>query len=350
MPTVSTQTAETACLRDVSSRRKASRLRLALSLAAGAGIALILFEAYRVLIGYNGHVVLPGQVYRSAQPGADDLRAAVKAYGLRTVFNLRGPCKGLDFYDEEVAACTELGVAHEDFEFSAVRLPDVKQLRRFVTALEQAEQPILLHCKRGSDRTGLASVIAAVLIGGVPYEQAKGQLSLRYAHLAFGPTRQMSAFFAIYEGWLAKHGHEHSRERLRHWLLEEYRGGALHYEREAVIPLQAENKVGMPLGFRVRYRNTTDFAWHFKPHRSSGIHGIWAVGNWRYEPHDAIFGRAGLFERVVEPGQTVELTYVLPAFKKPGKYQIYLDLVEERHAHFTQVGATALEEEIVVRE
>ena len=346
MPAASTQNPELASV--ASPPRRTPWLRVSLRLVAAALVLGFGWEAHRVLIGINSHVVLPNKLYRSAQPGASDLRAAVKEYGLRTVLNLRGAGPGSDFYDEAIAACKDLGLAHHDFEFSAVRLPSAKELRRFVTTLESAGQPILLHCRRGSDRTGLTSVLAAVLLDDVPYAQAKGQLSLRFAHLTFGPTRYMSDFFRLYEDWLARTGQEPSRARLRHWLMEEYRGGKLQYARESVTPLQTENKAGQPLGFRIRYRNISEEAWEFKPQRSAGIHGVWVVGDWR--DGQAKFGRSGLFEKTVGPGQTVEVTYVLPPFEKAGTYRIGFDLVEEGHAHFGQVGAEPYEEELVVRE
>ena len=194
----------------------------------------------------------------------------------------------------------------------------------------------------------MASVIAQVLIDDVPYAKAKHQLSLRYTHLNIGPTHQMDRFFELYEAWLVNRGISHDKEAFRLWLMEGYRGADYQYVREEVMPLQTEVKVGVPAAFRVRYRNTSEATWHFKAHRTAGIHGVWALGDW-HNPN-SLFGRAGYFEKDVGPGQTVDVTYVLPPFTKAGKQLIYLDLVEEGHAHFAQVGAEPYEEELVVRE
>ena len=53
----------------------------------GLGVAA---EAARVFAGSNRHTVIPGRVYRSAQPSADDLREQIETVGIRTVLNLRG--------------------------------------------------------------------------------------------------------------------------------------------------------------------------------------------------------------------------------------------------------------------
>ena len=52
---------------------------------AGLGVALLLagaFLGYRQLSG-NFHTVVPGVVYRSAQPSADQLTAYVREHGIR---------------------------------------------------------------------------------------------------------------------------------------------------------------------------------------------------------------------------------------------------------------------------
>src|SRR5947207_6908268 len=66
------------------------------------------WEIVRVGLGINSHVVLPGKVYRSAQPDENFLRQMVRDHGLRTVINLRGGSQGGPFFDEEEQACRAL--------------------------------------------------------------------------------------------------------------------------------------------------------------------------------------------------------------------------------------------------
>src|SRR5437762_3078140 len=67
---------------------------------AGVGLLLAAFaaEAGRVLFGNNFHTVLPGRVYRCAQPSGPDLEKYIRAHGIRTVLNLRGCCSDHDWY------------------------------------------------------------------------------------------------------------------------------------------------------------------------------------------------------------------------------------------------------------
>src|SRR5947207_3236534 len=76
-------------------------LRLLLrGILIGLCLALVL-EAGRVLLGRNLHTVLPGRVYRCAQPSGEDVERLGQTLGIRTVVNLRGSCDPSPFYLEE---------------------------------------------------------------------------------------------------------------------------------------------------------------------------------------------------------------------------------------------------------
>ena len=49
--------------------------------------------------------------------------------------------------------------------------------------MPKMEKPVLIHCKSGADRTGLAAAIYLLTEGGKTLDQAERQLSLRYIHL-----------------------------------------------------------------------------------------------------------------------------------------------------------------------
>src|SRR5947199_6882810 len=79
-----------------------------LGLAAAAAV-----EAYAVFLGRNWHAVLPGFAYRSAQLSPDQLRAAARRVGVRTVVNLRGTSPDFDWYLDESRATRDADVAQE---------------------------------------------------------------------------------------------------------------------------------------------------------------------------------------------------------------------------------------------
>jgi hypothetical protein len=75
-------------------------------------------------INSNLQTVEKGRLYRSAQMNEASLRGNIHKLGIRTVINLRGARPGAAWWEEEVAACRELGVAHHDLWWREDRLPE----------------------------------------------------------------------------------------------------------------------------------------------------------------------------------------------------------------------------------
>lgn len=69
----------------------------------------------------NFHEVEPGQLYRSGQLNADQIRDYAKLYGIRAIVNLRGKNEKAKWYRDETAVSEALGVTHIDFKMSATR-------------------------------------------------------------------------------------------------------------------------------------------------------------------------------------------------------------------------------------
>lgn len=154
-----------------------------------SGLALVglsaLFGAYLgiLILSGNFHEVLPGQLYRSAQLSGERLGQEIDRYGIKTVINLRGENVGKGWYDDEVAATAAHGATHVDFGMSASKDLTPEKTQRLLALLKTAEQPILVHCMSGADRTGLASVIFLQQVAGVDEEEAEWQLSPLYGHI-----------------------------------------------------------------------------------------------------------------------------------------------------------------------
>jgi protein tyrosine/serine phosphatase len=171
----------------------------------GAAVLAVAFGAYvgGIQLAGNFAEVIPGQFYRSAQPSPSDIGIYAKRYGIKTIVNLRGASKA-SWYADEVAAASQANIKLIDFKMSASTALTIEKTNKLIALLKDAPKPILIHCKSGSDRTGLVSVIYLQQIAGVDEETAEGQLSLRFGHIGI-PL--LSPTYAMDRSWedLEKH-------------------------------------------------------------------------------------------------------------------------------------------------
>ena len=155
------------------------------------------FVLWRVAI-HNEGTVVPGTLYRSAQLDAKALKQEIATNHIRTVINLRGANTNHPWYDDELAVCRQLGVDHVDVQWSAQHLPPPDQMEALLRAFRDAPRPILLHCRSGSDRTGLAAGVFLIDQEHEPWKEARGALNLKYGHFAIYPYFEMDEFIQLY--------------------------------------------------------------------------------------------------------------------------------------------------------
>jgi hypothetical protein len=325
---------------------------------AARGAALLLavplcYEAVRVFVGSNRHTVLPGRVYRCAQPDGSDLRELVRDKHIKTVVNLRGVSPGYDWYNVEARTLHDLNVSQEDITFSANRLPPPAELRRLIDVLDHTEYPVLLHCKQGADRTGLASAMVLLLYTDATVSDALRQLWPHRGHFRFGRTAAIDAFFDRYEAWLTGQGVEHSPERFRHWATEVYSPGPARSELAWIDKPANPVPANKPVALRVRAVNRSGEPWELKPGNYAGIYLGYVVAN---ESLEVIHrGQAGLLRATVPPGGSIDLTAAVPPLP-PGRYAVVAEMTDATAAgvpircnSFVQFGDESLMAELIVR-
>lgn len=166
-------------------RRASARgwLRLCLAVIAVPVLALALYLAMLRLTG-NFHEVIAGELYRSAQPTAEQVDDYIREYGIRSVINLRGPHPGTDWYDAETAVARSHGVVHRDFPMRASRRLSQVEAEELLRIMRDSPKPLLIHCQAGADRTGLATALYLAAISGVGEQRAEGAISIRYGHIS----------------------------------------------------------------------------------------------------------------------------------------------------------------------
>jgi tyrosine-protein phosphatase SIW14 len=152
-------------------------------LAASSGCARVL---------YNFGTVEPERILRSAQPSPLFLTWLVRERGIRTLVNLRGKTAGF-----ESAFAARHGLRLFSFDLSATRPPSDEDVRRFLEIVSDPEnQPVLVHCRNGVDRTGYMLGIYRVRVQGWSAHQASREMN-RY--LQFEPLNGVP--HQVVRGW-----------------------------------------------------------------------------------------------------------------------------------------------------
>lgn len=159
-------------------------------------VDMLLFDhgIFRVIY-FNKHKIAKG-VYRSSQPAPHQIRRLARK-GIKTIINLRGE-RECGSYRLEKKHCEKNGIKLINFTMYSRAAPDPSMIREAEKLFENVEYPILMHCKSGADRAGLASVLHMLLHQNQPIEQAQKQLSLRFGHIRQAETGVLDYFFDQY--------------------------------------------------------------------------------------------------------------------------------------------------------
>ncbi|MBL6751873.1 MAG: protein tyrosine phosphatase [Nevskia sp.] len=144
--------------------------------------------------------------YRSSHPMPYQLRAAARA-GVRSVLNLRGGDVRVGSNLLEWHACGELGLTLCHYALASRDAPSRENILRLKEFFDTMPRPLLVHCKSGADRAGLASVLYLMLEKGEPLETATRQLRFwPYGHVRQAKTGILDHFLDCYKAHRDAHG------------------------------------------------------------------------------------------------------------------------------------------------
>jgi protein tyrosine phosphatase (PTP) superfamily phosphohydrolase (DUF442 family) len=123
-------------------------------ISISTGIGFGLNHLSREMIWDRFDTVKPGLLYRSGQLSGDQIREAISTYGIKTVVNFQ---VGQDAIAEEAAIAREMGVAFLNLPMPGDGFGDRDQFRELMKTIDNPDrQPVLMHCARGTCRTGAA--------------------------------------------------------------------------------------------------------------------------------------------------------------------------------------------------
>ena len=146
---------------------------------------LITLDPQGKLIWDHWDSVKPGILYRSGQLTSDQLREAVKRYQLRTVINLQWPG---DEMKQERALSHRLGVDFVNLPMPGDGLGEESQFREILKILDDPDRrPALVHCARGTCRTGAAVAFYRFERDGWTPEDVAAELDRQTYHYGLVP-------------------------------------------------------------------------------------------------------------------------------------------------------------------
>lgn len=122
--------------------------------AAAAGVWLTVQTRRNRLVWDHFDVVKHGILYRSGQLEPDQLEQAVGLFGIRTVVSFQIPGAGVE---RERALARRLGIDFLNLPMPGDGFGQEAQFREVLKAVDDPERrPVLVHCARGTCRTGAA--------------------------------------------------------------------------------------------------------------------------------------------------------------------------------------------------
>jgi len=134
----------------------------------------------RLTLHNNFHVVVDQELYRSAQLSPQALEAYIKQFGIKSVVSLR---KKRNHAEETITS--KLLASDKDYyhiPMSCRRLPSIESLERLLNIFKHAKKPMLVHCKKGIDRTSEAATLYLYAIKNKSKKEALQQLSRHFGY------------------------------------------------------------------------------------------------------------------------------------------------------------------------
>lgn len=171
-------------------------------------------HAFLRIVWTNLGQVAPG-VWRSNQPSPSRVRLYAEM-GIRSILYLRGPARWSYLLLEE-EACAAQGITLHVAHLRARSVAPRDEMLALLDLFDRVETPVLMHCKSGADRAGLAAALWLLHVEGASLERARQELSFRYLHLRRSPTGVLDY---VLERYAADRGE--SDLSIRDWLATSY--------------------------------------------------------------------------------------------------------------------------------
>ncbi len=153
--------------------------------AAVLALGLILLDRHGRLTWDHWDEVKRGALYRSGQLSDRQFTEAARRYGIKTVVNLQMP--GEEALAERALA-KKLGVDFVNLPMPGDGLGQEWEFREFLRIMDDPERlPVLVHCARGTCRTGAAVAMYRLERDGWSLEDVTSELKRQTYHYGLLP-------------------------------------------------------------------------------------------------------------------------------------------------------------------
>lgn len=298
-----------------------------------SALAIVGFVLWVLLIRENLHAVIDGELYRSAQPTPEMLQRVQRDLGVRSVINLRGIWAGESWFDDEVASSAELGLELHHIDMATFNLAPPEELRKLIAVYDSCPRPVLIHCRHGADRTGLAVAIYQILYCGKSLDEAMSSYSLKCGHTGLAYGRHLPHLFDIYRDWLGTEQQEHSPEQFRRWVS----GLDSIGQYGAMVEVVNHSTVADPtIGITFRVTNTSDYTWQMQTESQDGISLL--VHLEKGDGIDLASVDVHAWDPVVTPGKSIEMHATIPGPREGGDLKVRAELRDANGFRFGRFG------------
>lgn len=162
------------------------KIKLILGLVLFVAFAAYIYRTSVFRISKNFDVVDDGKLYRSAQLTTEELEEVVQKYHIKTVISLRGSPSRTDYYEPEADTTERLKIKFVPIPMSDVYYPLESELKEVFSVFENpTDYPVLIHCRVGTDRTGMIAALYERVYMNKSVDEALEELTFAHWHVRY---------------------------------------------------------------------------------------------------------------------------------------------------------------------
>lgn len=143
--------------------------------------------------------------YRSAQPTPSQIKKYSKKYGIKTIINLKGKNPKGAYYAFEKEMCDSLGIKLINVGIKSRGIPSKEQIKEAKEIFESIQYPMWMHCKAGSDRTGIYANLFQYFHLHIPIKDTNQLAFWPYGHLKQTKAGQVDFYFEKFIEYQKEH-------------------------------------------------------------------------------------------------------------------------------------------------